>query len=177
MNRRLLRLTAALTTTIVFAVTLTGCTKNQEDKPVQPTDDQATAISRVDQLIQQAATALPDGATLKFSDGSDDSPCDDPTDNGPEGRIFVEKRYTVVPPSSGPWPEEQVIPNLVAYWQQQQYRVHDDRRTEPDIPTYVVETTDGYRVSVAGYNRNDHHDYTLSASSPCIWPNGTPTPN
>ncbi|WP_229070838.1 hypothetical protein [Actinoplanes sp. DH11] len=152
---------------MTLAVTLTGCTRNQEE-PVQPAYDQATAINRVDQLIQQAATALTDGATITFSDGGDDSLCDGFIDSGPAGRVFVEKRYTVVPPSGGTWPEEQVIPDLAAYWEQQHYRVHDDRRTEPDIPTYIVETPDGYRVSVAGYNHNDHYDYTLSASSPCL---------
>ncbi|WP_045746803.1 hypothetical protein [Actinoplanes rectilineatus] len=40
----------------------------------------------------------------------------------------------------------------------------------------VVESTDGYRVSVAGYQRADHYDFTLSGSSPCIGENGSPDP-
>ncbi|WP_189082672.1 hypothetical protein [Mangrovihabitans endophyticus] len=142
---------------------------------MQPTETPAQAASTVDELVHQAATALPAGASLKFNDGGDNTPCDDPTDNGPAGRVFVEKRYQIVAPDGAAWTTDQVKSGLVAYWQQQHYRPIDDRRADT-IPTYRVETTDGYRLSIAAYDRGDHHDFTLSGNSPCLWPNGTPDP-
>ncbi|GGL12917.1 hypothetical protein [Mangrovihabitans endophyticus] len=162
---------AAITVTALVLTAPTGCTA--KDEAVQPTDTQPQATARVDQLTRQAVAALPDGTTLKYHDGSDEAPCDDPTDNGPAGRIFVEHRYTLVPPDDDTWSVDDVIPALVAYWHDQSYRVHDDRRTDPD-PRYVVETPDGYALTLDALDRGDRHDFTLTGSSPCIWPNGSP---
>ncbi|GGL12903.1 hypothetical protein [Mangrovihabitans endophyticus] len=167
---RLRSTTASLLGAVLATFALASC--STEDK-VQPTDTRAEAKARVEQLARAAFAALPDGASLQHSDGV---PCDDPTDNGPAGRIFVEHRYNLVPPTTGQtWPADQVISTLVRYWQQPHYRVHDDGRTRPD-PKYVVETPDGYAVIVRAFARGDHLDFTLSSSSPCIWPNGTPNP-
>jgi len=140
---------------------------------MQPTETRDQAVQRVERLVEEAFARLPAGAALTFSDGSDRMPCDDATGNGPKGRIFVEKRYDVVPPSGGDWPADQVIPTLVGFWEQQGYRLYDDGRNRRD-PKYVVETADGYAVIVKGWDRGDHYDYTLSSSSPCIWADGTP---
>ncbi|GIF29837.1 hypothetical protein Aut01nite_28230 [Actinoplanes utahensis] len=142
---------------------------------VQPTETTAQAVQRVEELVEEAFARIPAGATLQFNDGTDRMPCDDPTDNGPKGRIFVEKRYKVVPSAAGAWPADQAIPALVAFWAERGYRLHDDGRDRRD-PKYVVETPDGYMVIVKGWNRGDHYDYTLTGSSPCIWANGTPDP-
>ncbi|GIE34699.1 hypothetical protein Ait01nite_077440 [Actinoplanes italicus] len=142
---------------------------------MQPTETSAEAVKRVEALVQEAFAQLPAGATLKFSDGSDHGSCDDAESGLPRGRVFVEKRYNVVPRAGGGWPEEQAIPALVAFWEKQGYRVYDDGRDRRD-PKFVVDTPDGYAVIVHGYDRGDHYDFTLSGSSPCVWENGTPEP-
>lgn len=154
---------------VLFAA---GCTG--KDTSVQPTATQAEAVQRVEQLVQESAGHLPTGATLKFSDGHDDMPCDDPSDNGPAGRIFVEHRYTIQVPAGTTLKADDVIPPLVAFWQQRGYRVRTDLRTQAD-PKYAVETSDGYTVVVDGYDRGSYADFTLTGSSACIWPNGTPS--
>jgi hypothetical protein len=152
---------------------IAACAKG--DDAMETTETKAQAVQKVEALVEEAFARLPAGATLKFSDGTDRMPCDDPTDNGPRGRIFIEKRYDVVPSSGGGWPEDQAIPALVAFWERQGYRVYDDGRNRRD-PKYVVDTPDGYAVIIKGYDRGDHYDFTLSSSSPCIWENGTPGP-
>jgi hypothetical protein len=159
---------------LAVCLTFAGCTG--KDSGVQPTDTQATAVERVEKLTQDAAAQLPTGTTLKNNYRSNDGACDDPTDNGPAGRIFVEHRNTLVAPdNNGVWKTDQVIPPLAAYWQQQGFRVKNDQRSQPD-PRYTVENADGYFATVQGYDRGSYYDFTLTVGSPCIWPNGTPDP-
>ncbi|MEU4422869.1 hypothetical protein AB0F81_19750 [Actinoplanes sp. NPDC024001] len=168
-RRRGALLVAAVTAVLATA----ACTG--EDKTVQPTQTKAQAAQRVEELIQEAFAQLPAGATLKVNIDVDSAPCDDPTDGGPAGRVFAEKRYLIVPPAGGGWPADRAIPTLAAFWEQKGYRLHTDGRTEPE-PRYSVETPDGYYVTLNSWDRGDHLDVSLSSDSPCVWENGTPDP-
>lgn len=159
---------------IALSLTLIGCTGKESS--VQPTETQAVAIERVEQLIRDATAQLPTGATLTNNYRSNEAGCDDPTDNGPAGRIFVEHRYAVVSADNyGRWRSDLVIPPLAAYWEKQGFRVKNDMRAKSD-PRYTVEDPDGYFATVQGYDRGGSYDFTLTVGSPCIWPNGTPNP-
>ncbi|MFI1989748.1 hypothetical protein [Actinoplanes sp. NPDC020271] len=157
----------------VMMLALAACAG--KDKDLQPTETKAQAAQRVEELVQEAFKQLPSGATLKVSTDEDSVPCDDPTDGGPAGRIFAEKAYDIVPPATGTWPSNEIIPTLVTFWQQKGYKTRTDDRSKQE-PRYSVETSDGYIVLVQSWNRGDHLDYGLSADSPCIWENGTPDP-
>ncbi|BCY07160.1 hypothetical protein L3i22_022480 [Actinoplanes sp. L3-i22] len=156
------------------AMTVTACGGSGETSG--PTVTKAQAAQRVDELLREAFTQLPAGASLKVDYRSDGSACDDPADNGPAGQVFAESRSWIVPPGNGSWPADQAVPVLVAFWQRKGYKLHADRRSDSRYPTYVVETPDSYYVSIDGWDRTDHLDYTLSGSSPCVWENGTPDP-
>ncbi|HET9517999.1 MAG TPA: hypothetical protein VFO77_09765 [Actinoplanes sp.] len=141
---------------------------------MQSTATGVQATERVEDLLQEAYRQLPPGATLKPRGGVAELPCDDPTDNGPAGRVFIEKVYQVAFPAG--WPADRALPALVQYWQPPQYRVHNDRRDAPD-PRFAVETTDGYRVSIEVFVRPAGNlDVYLGGSSPCVWEHGTPDP-
>jgi hypothetical protein len=157
----------------VALLTITACTGR--DEALQPTETKDQAAQRVEQLVKEAFTGLPGGATLEFSDGSDIGSCDDSTGLAPRGRIFVERRYKVVPEVRGSWPADQAIPALVAFWEKQGYRVYDDRRNDKP-PRFVVRTPDDYSVIIDAWDRDGYYDYTLGSSSPCIWENGSPDP-
>lgn len=136
---------------------------------MQPTQTAAEASQRVQQLVEEAFAQLPPGASLVFNDGSDVGACDGHL----QGMVFAEKRYRIVVEPGSNWPADQAIPTLVAFWEKAGYRLHDDRRQER-WPRYVVRSPDDFSVSIAGWDRGDHFDYTLSSSSPCVWENGTP---
>lgn len=171
MNRR-----RAVTTVAVMALSLALAACMGKEEGLQPTETQTTAIERVEKLIQDAVAQLPAGTTLKDDYRSNEAACDDPTDNGPAGRIIVEHRHWIVSSESfGAWKTDKVIPPLVTYWQQQGFEVRHDLRDRPD-PRYTVENADGYLVSVRRYDRGASYEFTLSATSPCIWQNGTPNP-
>jgi len=170
-----MRRTPSAVLLIALSLTLLGCTGKKEDS-VQPTETQTVAVERVDQLVKDATAQLPTGTTLKNNYRSNEGACDDPTDNGPAGRIFVEHRYTVVAAdNNGVWKSDQVIPPLAAYWEKQGFGVKNDSRAKSD-PRYTVENPDGYFATIQGYDRGSYYDFTLTVGSPCIWPNGTPNP-
>ncbi|MDG4785456.1 hypothetical protein O7626_05830 [Micromonospora sp. WMMD1102] len=166
----------ATATVLLTATSMVLAACMGEGNDVQPTETQATAVERVEKLIQDAKAQLPAGTTLDDEYRSNEAACDDPTDNGPAGRIFVEHRYSIVSSDNhGRWKSDLVIPPLVAYWQQQGFRVRHDLRDQPD-PRYTVENSDGYRATIEGFDRGSSYDFYLTVGSPCIWQNGTPNP-
>ena len=163
---------AALAATIALVLITSGCAN--KEATVQPTATAEQASARVDAVVQETHQQLPSGAELKPHGAVGKVPCDDPTDRGPAGRIFIEKQYQVQYPAG--WPADQALPRLAEYWQQKSYRIHNDSRDEPD-PRLVVETPDGYRASIEVFNRSaGNTDIYLVGSSPCVWEFGTPNP-
>jgi hypothetical protein len=142
---------------------------------VQPTITAEQATQRVEELLQETYQQLPPGAEMKLFGGPRNLPCDDPSDSGPAGRVFVEKRYEVVFPPN--WPADQALPKLADYWQQRDYRIVSDLRGESDPKLAVERPGDGFRVNIAVWNRAPGSmDIYLTGSSPCVWEDGTPDP-
>jgi hypothetical protein len=168
-NRRAGAALAAATTTIMLATA--GCT--EEEKGMQPTATKAEAVQRVETLLKEALAQLPAEVATTTNLSVDGVPCDAPTDGGPAGRIFAERREIIIAPTSGSWSVTEVLPTLAAYWEKSGYKVITDERTD-ELPRINVETTDGYRVGVDSWDRGDHYDVTVASSSPCVWENGTP---
>jgi hypothetical protein len=167
------RLRAAAVTLSLLATTAACGTT--EEPGMQPTETKAQAAQRVEELVQESFAALPGGATLKNNVNVDGMACDDPTDGGPAGRIFAERRYFIVPPAGDTWPVTEVLPMLVKFWEEKGYTVRTDGRAEAD-PRYSVNTPDGYIVIVNSWDRGDHADMSIGSTSPCVWENGTPDP-
>jgi hypothetical protein len=140
----------------------------------EPTDTKDQAVQRVEELLQEAFAALPPGATLELRLDAGEDHCDTPVLADDPSRVRTQKSYSVVAPRTGAWPDEQVIPTLVAFWQKKGYATDGDWRQEVRFPIYSVETADKYGIAVNGWDRGDHLDYTIEAGSPCIWENGTP---
>jgi hypothetical protein len=164
---------AASATAMTIMLAMAGCTG--EDKAMQPTETKTQAVQRVESLLKDALAQLPADVTTTTNLNVDAVPCDAPTDGGPEGRIFAERREIIIAPTNGSWSVTEVLPTLAAHWQKAGYKVITDERTT-ELPRLNVETTDGYRVGVDSWDRGDHYDVTVSSNSPCIWENGTPNP-
>jgi hypothetical protein len=145
-----------------------------KDQPMQRTATKAEAAARVETLVQEGFAQLPPGAALSALYRHDDDACDG-TGGALDGTIFAEHKFEVKQPANG-WPADKALPTLVTYWQQQGYHVHADKRTEPD-PWYSVTTSDNYAVTIRTMPRGGGHiDVYLSATSPCVWENGMPSP-
>ncbi|MGH3797074.1 MAG: hypothetical protein ACRDSP_19550 [Pseudonocardiaceae bacterium] len=129
------------------------------------------ATQRMEEHIARAVAALP--VTPRLEEQSFDRlPCADPSDNGPLGRVSVGKVY---------WLRElpierttEVFNAMHSYWLSHNYRVLSDQR-DLRVPALFVENNDdAFRMSLQA---NVQGDLTISATSPCVWPNGTPPPD
>jgi hypothetical protein len=137
------------------------------DAGMQRTITVEQAEQRVEDYFRQALAVLPERARPEVG-LIHTVECDDPTDNGPEGRKIASVDYEILdlPPSEYP----NYVDDLERWWRDNGFRVLDDER-----PTYesiwVENNNDGFRMRIQG---NHVGELYLGATSPCVWPNGTP---
>src|SRR5699024_5038176 len=131
------------------------------------------AAERADEHVKRAVAALPVEPSLRPLDvGNSPLECKDPTDNGPPGRYEVGTTYWLedIPKSRN----TEFINILYRHWTHNNYRILADDRSRDDKFISVEHNEDAFRMSV---QLSDQGDLSLGASSPCVWPDGTPPPS
>lgn len=129
-------------------------------------------MQRMEEHIARAVAALPVRPQLE-EQSFDRLLCDDPSDLGPRGRVSVGKRYWMRGLASERATE--LFDAMHSYWLSHDYRVLSDRRGRPGVPALFVENNaDAFRMSMTTSVRGD---FAISATSPCVWPDGTPPPD
>lgn len=130
---------------------------------------QAEAEQRAESYVRQAVSAVAPDARLETI-MSDTAPCSDPSDSGPPGRVFASNRYWI-----RGLPKDQNKQNVDALlnWSEQ----HDFAMlsNEWDKARYITleNRADSFRMAI---QESSQGDLSIGASSPCVWPNGTPEP-
>jgi hypothetical protein len=123
------------------------------------------ANQRVDTYIQQAKSAL--SVTMEPKGRDTDQPCDDPTDNGPKGRLIAGRSYqlTNINKSS--------ITSYFETFKNWSQKNNFQILAEKHNPEYLwaEKRDDGFRLALQS---NDLGEIYLDGSSPCVWRNGTP---
>ncbi|MGH3952295.1 MAG: hypothetical protein ACRDSE_24805 [Pseudonocardiaceae bacterium] len=125
------------------------------------------AAERAERHIARAVEALPDEPTLTLQNDLS-AECVDPTDGGPRGRYEVGRTYWLddLPAERN----EDYVEALRSYWVSNGFRVLTDRR--PDRLFISVENNDdAFRMSIRS---SVEGHLSIGASSPCVWPDGTP---
>jgi hypothetical protein len=130
------------------------------------TEQQATVLA--ERYVRQAMVALPGEARLEVQDSTSSSACDDPSDNGPKGRVTVGNVYWV----RGIANENKYFDAVLAWWKAHGFAVMEDDRPKGNWIS-VENRKDGFRMA---FRDNPKGDLLLGADSPCVWPKGTPTP-
>lgn len=166
MNR--LKITACAT---LASLTFTACsTEPGQRATMEETITQDEAADKVKEHIDGVMSSLPDEAELETRQGMNYASCDDPTDGGPKDRVTVSERLWIrgLPSEEN----ESNIELMHDYWANNGYQVIHDLR--PDELFVTVENeTDAFNVSV---QVSDEGSLSIGASSPCVWPEGTPKP-
>ncbi|MCE7008548.1 hypothetical protein LWC34_37910 [Kibdelosporangium philippinense] len=131
---------------------------------------QQEANNRAEKYPQDAAASLTPPPRLELLSRFDNSECNDPTDNGPLGRVYVSRSYWLrdVPRERN----AEVVEGLVRWWTQHDFVVIADKRPKENWIS-VESKTDGFSMSI---QETPTGDLSLGATSPCVWPNGTPAP-
>jgi hypothetical protein len=125
------------------------------------------AEQRVEDYFRNALAALPERARPEVG-LIDTYDCDDPTDNGPKGRQIASVDYDIhdLPPNQYP----EYIAQLERWWREHDFRILDDERPKRES-IWVENIKDGFRMRVTATAKGK---LVLIATSPCVWPNGTP---
>jgi hypothetical protein len=157
------------TCAIVLALAATGCGPGVSGgSGTETTMTEDEAAEKVREHIDNTMTALPEEAQLEERRGTVVAACDDPTDGGSRDRVTVSETFWVrgLPVEDN----EATVELLHEHWSSNGYQVFEDLRPE-DVFLSVQHSEDafGVTVQVAGDG-----SLVLSASSPCVWPEGTP---
>lgn len=163
--RALTIITAAIT------VALSSCTSSPK-AAMKNTITQRQAIERTEEYVRQAVSTLLPTPQLDLLSRFEDSPCDDPTDNGPKGRVITSVRYWL---NDTPVDRQaDYVKALIRWWSEHDFAILTDNRPN-DTYVLVENRRDGFRMAMQ-QTATGPKRLSLGASSPCVWPNGTPEP-
>jgi hypothetical protein len=138
---------------------------------MDPTLNEQQATDRVQQHIDDTVAVIQPPPRLEPQSLVDSQQCDLPSDNGPLGRIEVGRTYWLrdIPVERN----SDVFAAVERYWTNNGWVILSDD-TNPAAPFLSVENRqDAFRMSLSS---SIDGQLSIGASSPCIWPNGTPEP-
>lgn len=167
------RLLAVVLGSVALLVAGCGVVAIRDGSGDMRTLSQQQASARVEEHITDAVAALPVAPRLeKLQPSLGPVPCDDPSDLGPLGRVSVSETY---------WMRgldfdraQEWFAAMHAYWVSHDFRVLADQRDDVVAPALFVEHNgDAFRMSM---QTSVEGDFSISATSPCVWPDGTPPP-
>jgi hypothetical protein len=148
----------------LMAVLTSGCGGD-----VRNTITQQEAAKRVEEHIHAVVALLPKEARLEQGLSTPQN-CDDPTDNGPRGRITESHTYQIhdLPPAE----YNAYFDTIKQWWETHNYQILADSRPKA-MYLWAENKNDSFRISVKS---NDVGGFYVISTSPCVWPQGTPAP-
>lgn len=155
--------------TVAVALLAGSCGIVPSGKGYMNTITKEQASQRVDDYLAQMVAVLLPPPRLELASAISGL-CKDPDDNGPQGRVDVGRTYWLrdIPRDRN----RAFFDTLRRYWADRGYRVLGDQ-SGPSPFVSVENPQDGFRM---GIQESSQGDLSLGASSPCVWPNGTPAP-
>jgi len=137
---------------------------------VRPTSTVEQATERAEDNLRRALAALPGHIRVERI-ASTHTPCDDPDDGGPPGRVTASVQYQVHDLPADEFARR--VDELRAWWTDNGFRELRDGRPGM-LYLWVEHNRDGFRMAVQA---NDLGELYLFSTSPCVWPHGTPEPD
>ncbi|WP_327090017.1 hypothetical protein OIE66_05200 [Nonomuraea sp. NBC_01738] len=135
----------------------------------QPTITQAQADARVTQLIRDTAAALTPPPRLELvPHGTGANDC--LHDGEPEGKVVINRAYWLrdIPKSQS----MNIGRQVKSYWEAQEHRIVSAGGWQVGHPNIGgVSQPDGYLLALVWTEGDNLY---LEATSPCLWPDGTP---
>lgn len=135
---------------------------------MKPTITIDEANRRVEDYALKVREALPPQAKYDLYSSEERGSCSDPTDSGSKDRALASRSYEVSDLALDKIPS--YFDALRTWWQNHNFRVLDN--TPPDEYLWVENNTDGFRMTFKA--SPDKAKLFLIATSPCVWPDGTP---
>jgi hypothetical protein len=136
---------------------------------MKPTITIEQANQKVEDYLTQIRAALPAEAQYKLTYAEERGPCLDPTDNGSTDRMVANRSYQVLD-----LPKENIpayFDAVRAWSQSHNFRILDNN--PPNEYLWLENNADAFRMA---FKASPQGNLFLTASSPCVWPDGTPIP-
>lgn len=136
---------------------------------MHPTMTAQVAAQRAEENVRSAAAMLPAQARLEQFDVGQPG-CDDPTDNGPKGRVTPFVTYQVHGLQTAEY--GRCLDLLVQWSADNNFVVLRDSRPD-SLYLWVENRDDGFQLAVRA---NDQGQLYATSSAPCVWPDGVQEP-
>ncbi|SFI88858.1 hypothetical protein SAMN05216275_105280 [Streptosporangium canum] len=135
---------------------------------------EAQALARVEQIIKETvAVVRPEPRLDLYAPSLNSNMCLDPTDGGSEDRIVVNRSYYLRGIPQGKISE--VVGQIKKHWEQQGYYISGVSANGRNMTGRS--RPDDFLLSLLSAYDGDDVVLSMGASSPCIWPDGTPEPS
>ncbi|MGH3437499.1 MAG: hypothetical protein ACRDRN_13640 [Sciscionella sp.] len=155
-------------------ITVAGCGTSQPQKVgMQKTITLEQARQRVNKYLDEAVSALPGHPTVIKNDpgaGADDMNCED--EHGQSLGTF-QASSTERLGGLDSVSKQTVFAAMRKWWSANGFEVVSDNEQQPQHSSVLTRNRAGYGVTL---EHNAQGAFYLSASSPCVWRNGTPEP-
>jgi hypothetical protein len=139
---------------------------------MEPTLNEQQATDRVQRHIGDTVAVIQPPPRLEIQSPLHTMQCDIPSDNGPLGRIVISRGYWLegIPVERN----AEVFAAVERYWVNNGWVILNDDTSSEARPFLSVENrADSFRMSL---QTSVDGELSIGASSPCVWPNGTPEP-
>jgi hypothetical protein len=134
---------------------------------------QQHASSRAEQILRGTADAITPRPTLEiYQPGSGTGPCLVNPNNTSDKRVQVTLTYWLR--GIAPQDNASVAQQILTYWKRIGYAITDTHGLSTASPSIFAGTpADDFLISL---QTSANGAMSIGASSPCIWPKGTPPP-
>lgn len=164
-NKRYITAAAAVSTMML----LTSCEGDAMDSN-EPTITKSEASARLSQYVQQIVQdTLPKTARLEDHGPASELGCTDPAGK-PDGRLHVSASHWIR--DIDPVAYNKHFDAIKGWWTKNGWKIVNDDRPG-DMFINADNPVDQFGMSIQA---NDKNDFSMTVSSPCVWPTGTPQP-
>lgn len=173
MNQRIRHPAIAICITIaaLTGLVLSGCSGG--GSVFQPTITRQQATDRVEQILRSTADGITPRPRLEvYKPGSVDGPCMADPSNTADTRIQVVRSYWLRGISTHD--NITIGEQILRMWKKNGYGISDTPGIGTDAPNIHAVTQDDFLISLEW---SDNGALSIGASSPCLWPDGTPPPS
>lgn len=125
------------------------------------------ANKKVEKLLAESMNALPDRVGHKIQYQETSMSCASPGTDNPSGLVRATLDYELTGVNAEELPE--YFRSMRRWWSSHEYKILKD--TPHNKYLWVEHSPDGFRLALEA---NDFGEVYLGATSPCVWPSGTP---
>jgi len=156
--------------TAVTTLTLAGC--SGKDPASQPSITRQQALTHVYQILQSTGPLITPRPRLEPNKLlSENGACPDEPDGMSDARVQVSRSYFLqgVPKQA----HSSIAKQIQHIWKAKGYRIYGTSHLDTANPQVFADTTDGFLMALS---TEGNGQLNIGATSPCVWPNGTPPP-